>query len=165
MGEGAARPTSPTQSEGDSDKNKKATSMTTNARSTSPSRRLIFLAAEALGGAAAGLVLAAALGFAGARVFAGSSSGWGDLVAALMGSLIGYTIGVSAGVALVGRRLGQRGSYWPALLGSVLGVALVLLAAEPLRLNASPALLQATFAIVAPILSALMFTMGLRLRK
>jgi hypothetical protein len=121
--------------------------------------------AEIVSGALAGLTLATLAGFAGARAFAGSSSGWGDLIGALMGMLIGYTIGVSVGVTLAGRRLNGRGSYWLALAGSVLGTALVLLLAEPLRLNASTALLQSSLVIAAAILSTLAFHAGLSLRK
>jgi hypothetical protein len=135
----------------------------THISSRSPSAALVL--AEALAGGLVGLLLAVVAGFAAARIFAGSSSGWGDLIGAIMGSLIGYTIGVSIGVAVVGRRLNRRGSYWPALVGSIFGAALVLLLAEPLRLNASAALLQGSVAVVTPLLSALAFHAGLRLRK
>jgi hypothetical protein len=123
------------------------------------------LAAQAAGGSLAGLVGAALFGFAGARLFANASGGWGDLIAALLGAMIGYTIGVSIGVYLIGRRLSAWGAYWPALLGGMLGAALVLLAAEPLRLNANTAVLQAFFVVVPPILATLGFNLGLKARK
>ena len=106
---------------------------------------------KALAGAAAGVALGAATGFAGARALAGSASGFGDLVAAILGAMIGYTVGTAIGVYLAGRLLGRRGSFWPALAGSLLGAALALLAAGLLRLNTNTALLQAVFAIVPPI--------------
>jgi hypothetical protein len=123
------------------------------------------LAAEAIGGTLVGLAGAALLGFAGARLFAGASGGWADLIAAILGAIIGYTIGVSIGVYLLGRRLGTRGSYWLALLGSGLGAALVLLLAEPLSLNASPALLQGCLIAAVPILATLGFNLSPKARR
>jgi hypothetical protein len=122
-------------------------------------------AIEAVAGAAVGLALGAICGFAAARLFAGSASGWGDLVGAILGSLIGYTIGVSIGVYQAGTRLGRRGSYWLALAGSIGGAALALLAAEPLRLNANPAVLQIALASAAAILSTVGFNLDFRFRK
>jgi hypothetical protein len=121
--------------------------------------------AEALAGGVLGLALAAAGGLAGARAFAGAADGWGDLVAAVLGMILGYTIGASIGVYAAGRRLAGRGSYWLALAGSVVGAALVLLLAEPLRLNANATLLQIVLAIAIPLVSALAFNAGLRFRK
>jgi hypothetical protein len=121
--------------------------------------------AEVLAGAAGGFLLAVVAGFASAGVFAGAADGWGDLVGAVVGAMIGYTIGASIGVYLAGRRLAGRGSYWLALAGSVLGTALVLLLAEPLRLNASATLMQGTLAVAAPVLSALAFGAGIAMRK
>jgi hypothetical protein len=123
------------------------------------------LAAEALGGCVVGLAGAALFGFAGARLFANTSNGWGDLIAAILGAMIGYTVAVSLGVYLIGRRLSGRGSYWPALVGSVAAEALVLLAAEPLRLNANTAVLQTMLVAIPPILATLGFNLSLKARK
>lgn len=124
--------------------------------------------AQALGGALLGGALGGATGLLGARVFAGANGGWGDLIAAILGAMIGYTIGVSLGVDLVGRWLNRRAgfstrrsAYWLALLGSVLGAALVLLAAEPLRLNQNTAVLR-SFLIILPPIGA---TLGFNLRR
>ncbi len=121
----------------------------------------LHLLAELIGGAVGALALGLAFGFAGARLFAGSSGGFGDLIGALLGMLLGCVLGSSLGAYVVGRRLGAGGAYWRALLGSALGAALVLLLAEPLRLNASPALLQGLFAIVPPLAA----TLALNLRR
>ena len=128
----------------------------------------IGYAAQALGGWLAGLALGGLFGLLDARLFAGTSGGWGDLIAAVLGAIIGYTIGVSLGVYLVGRWLNrrdgistQRRAYWLALLGSLLGVALVLLAAEPLHLNSNTVVLQ-TFLIILPPIGA---TLGFNLRR
>jgi hypothetical protein len=121
--------------------------------------------AEALGGALCGLALGASAGLIGARLFAGAGEGWGDLIAAIIGAIIGYTIGVSIGVYLIGRRLGGRGGYWRALLGGMIGAALVLLAAEPLHLNASTTLLQACLIALPPIGATLGFNMSRKARR
>ena len=126
---------------------------------------LARLAAQALAGCVVGLVCAFLAGLAGAALFKGSSSGFGDLIAGILGALIGYTIGVSIGVYLLGRRLNGRGSYWMALLGSVVGAALVLLAAEPLRLNVNPTLLQGILVASAPLFATLIFTMSAKVRR
>jgi hypothetical protein len=119
------------------------------------------LLAQTLGGALFGVALGGAAGLIGARLFAGASSGWGDLIAAIVGAMIGYTIGVSLGVYVIGRRLGGRNAYWRVLLGSVLGAGLVLLAAEPLHLNQNAAVLQA-FLIILPLIGA---TLGSNMRR
>jgi hypothetical protein len=125
---------------------------------------VVFIA-QALCGALAGVALGGAAGLSGARLFAGSSDGWGDLIAAIVGAMIGYTVGVSIGVDQIGKRLGVRGAYWRALVGSVVGAALVLLAAEPLRLNANTALLQACLIALPPIGATLGFNMSRRARR
>jgi len=125
----------------------------------------IRLAAQALGGALCGLALGGTLGLIGARLFANASNGWGDLIAAIVGAMIGYTIGVSIGVYAIGRRVGSGGRYWRALLGSVMGAALVLLAAEPLHLNQNAAVLQAFLIALPPIGATLAFNLGRRARK
>ena len=121
--------------------------------------------AEVVAGALCGLILAAVVGFASARMFAGAADGWGDLIGAVVGSMIGYTIGASIGVYVAGRRLAGRGSYWVALAGSVAGAVLVLLLAEPLRLNTGAALMQGSLVVAAPVLSALAFGASLVWRK
>ena len=102
----------------------------------------------------------------------GASNGWDDLIAAILGAIIGYTIGVSLGVYLIGRWLNRRDgiatrrrAYWLALLGSVLGVALVLLAAEPLHLNQNTAVLQTFLFILPPIGATLGFNMRRKARR
>jgi uncharacterized membrane protein YeaQ/YmgE (transglycosylase-associated protein family) len=115
--------------------------------------------AQALGGALLGLAFGAVAGTLGGRLFEGAE-GFGNVVAAILGAIIGYTIGVSIGVYLIGRWLGARRAYWRALLGGVVGSALVMLAAEPLRLNANPAVLQSFLIALPPIVATLGFNMG-----
>ena len=139
--------------------------MNSHVQEKSKASTIVQLVAEALAGCGAGLVCAFLVGLAGAALFKGSSSGFGDLIAGILGALIGYTIGVSIGVYLLGRRLNGRGSYWMALLGSVVGAALIMLVAEPLRLNLNPALLQGVLIASAPLFATLMFTMSAKVRR
>ena len=132
---------------------------------TPPARpAAIVFVAQALGGALLGLVLGAAAGTLGGRLFEGAE-GFGNVVAALLGAIIGYTIGISIGVYLIGRRLGVRSAYWRALLGGIIASVLVMLAAEPLRLNANPAVLQAFLLGLPPIGATLGFNMGRKARR
>ena len=133
---------------------------------------IITALAQLFGGALFGLALDGAAGLIGARLFAGASDGWGDLIAAIIGAIIGYTVGVSLGVYLIGRWLNGRAGiatrrrvYWLALLGSVLGAALVLLAAEPLHLNSNTAVLQTFLFILPPIGATLGFNMRRKARR
>lgn len=130
--------------------------MTTQTKSSklAPAVRVLI---EALAGCVAGLAFGALAGLLAARLFAGTNGGWGDLIGAVVGGMAGYVLGASLGVFAAGRRLRGRGAYWRCLAGSVAGAALVLLLAEPLRLNSSPALMQAALAIVPPIAAALLF--------
>jgi len=100
------------------------------------------LLAELAGGIVAGLLLARLGGLAGAALGRGSATEFGDLVGVILGVFVAYIVGVAAGIAITGRLLKQRGSFWLALLGSILGGVLVVLLAEPLRLNQSTATLS-----------------------
>jgi uncharacterized membrane protein YeaQ/YmgE (transglycosylase-associated protein family) len=123
------------------------------------------IAIELLAGLATGLICALTAGLIGARLLQGTNSGWGDLIGGILGAMIGYTIGVSLGVYGAGKRLERRGSYWVTLLSSVLSVALLLLLAEPLHLNANASLLQATIVIFPLIVVTIGFNLSLNARK
>jgi len=71
----------------------------------------------------------------GAKLGSGASSGWGDIIGALFGSVLAFPVGFVAGMWLVARRLRFPHSLWRGIFGAVLGLVLVLLLAEPLRLN------------------------------
>jgi hypothetical protein len=104
------------------------------------------LLAESLGGIAVGLLVSRLGGLLGAALGSTNSNNmFGDLIGSIIGIFVGYVIGVAIGLAVAGRLLRQRGSFWLALLGSILGGALVLLLAEPLRLNSSTNLLSYSF--------------------
>ena len=71
----------------------------------------------------------------GAKLGSGASSGWGDIIGALFGSVLAFPVGFVAGMWLVARRLRFPHSLWRGIFGAVLGLVLILLLAEPLRLN------------------------------
>ena len=116
--------------------------------------RTAFLAVV-LGGVVGGVVLGLPAAAVGRMLGQPATTGWGDLVGVLLGALLGYPVGVATGATLTSRRLQRGGSPWPALLGSVVGVGLVLVLAEPLRLNQSPLLLAGLFLLLPPVLAAL----------
>ena len=138
-----------------------------NIHTDAPTNRPAIIAylAQALGGALCGIALGGAAGLIGARLFAGASDGWGDLIAAIIGAIIGYTIGVSIGVYVIGKRQSGRGGYWRALLGGGVGAVLVLLAAEPLHLNQNTAVLQIFLIALPPIGATLGFNMSRKARR
>ncbi len=107
------------------------------------------------GGVAGGIVLGLPTAVVGRMLGQSAPTGWGDLVGVLLGALLGYPVGVTVGAALASRRLHGSGSPWLALLGSAVGVGLVLVLAEPLRLNQSPLLLAGLFLLLPPVLAAL----------
>jgi len=71
----------------------------------------------------------------GAKLGSGASSGWGDIIGALFGSVLAFPVGFVAGMWLVAWRLHFPHSLWRGIFGAALGLVLVLLLAEPLRLN------------------------------
>jgi len=73
--------------------------------------------------------------WAGAKLGAGASNGWGDIIGALVGSALAYPVGFVTGMWLVAWRLRLPHSLWRGIFEAVLGLVLVLLLAEPLRLN------------------------------
>jgi uncharacterized membrane protein len=87
----------------------------------------------------AGMVLGGCMlllgSWVGAKLGSGASNGWGDIIGALFGSVLAFPVGFVAGMWLVAWRLRFPHSLWRGIFGAVLGLVLVLLLAEPLRLN------------------------------
>jgi hypothetical protein len=93
--------------------------------STTPSALAIL--AEIGGAIVGGAVLAALFYLGGGILFSGAGLGMGLLTVQILAAILGFGVGAAAGVALAGHLLGQRGSPWLALLGSVLvGVVMAL---------------------------------------
>jgi uncharacterized membrane protein len=106
---------------------------------------------ETVAGVVGGLLIGLPCALIGRMLGGLLNNGWSDLVGALLGAALGYVLGVAAGVSLADRYLKQAGSFWFALLGSVIGGGLVLLLAQPLRLNEMPGVLQGLFILLPPI--------------
>lgn len=85
------------------------------------------------------------------------SVGFAALGLALGGILIGYPVGVIIGIILTKKVFHYRGSLLLGILGSVLGVAITMGAAEPLNLNTNPNILFAVFFLSVPILCTIGF--------
>jgi len=90
----------------------------------------------------------------GAKLGAGAGNGWGDIIGALVGSVLAHPIGFVAGMWLVAWRLRLPHSVWRGIFGAVLGLVLVLLLAEPLRLN-QDSRLMVTLMYLVPSVAAL----------
>jgi hypothetical protein len=118
-----------------------------------------------VGGVVVGLLLARLGGYLGALAGRGGEAEFADLARAVLGTFLGYIFGVAAGLSLAGRLLRQRGSFWLALAGSILGGVLVALLAEPLRLNQSTRVLAFAVFFVALALAMVGFNLRLSRRR
>ena len=87
--------------------------------------------------------------------------GFGGLVGAIAGMIVGYTAGVVFGILVFSSAFKYRGSVWLAALGAIAGMLLILVLAEPLRLNSNSNLML--WAVV--ILTSLLATLGFHLKK
>jgi len=117
--------------------------------------RLAVIAAQIIAGMVIGLLLGAAVGWLLARIVPARPGGFGDLIAGVIGAGAAYLIGVVVGVWLIGRQLRRPVAIGLVIGGALAGGALILLLAEPLRLNSNPTILQAAFIITAPALATL----------
>jgi hypothetical protein len=120
-------------------------------------RRIVPVIAEIISAGVIGFLAAFIMGRMAAGLASQSSEGFMDIVSAVAGAALASLLAVSGAVALVGRYLfRQRGSYWLALLGAMVGGILVL-SVTPLVIN-SATLLQAAFMVLPSVCSALAFT-------
>jgi hypothetical protein len=139
--------------------------------------KLVAELAELVGGIVGGALLGF-IGFLGAFIIGGTvlwppppgppypdpPFGWyagATILGFLVGSL-GVVIGIAVGVYLVGRLLGQKGSFWFAILGSILGSILACGGDVFLpRILRGYAPLTIPILIVPSILAILGFNLGL----
>jgi threonine/homoserine efflux transporter RhtA len=101
--------------------------------SMNQSLRMTFL--ELVAGVVLGGCMLLLGSWVGAKLGSGASNGWGDIIGALFGSVLAFPVGFVAGMWLAAWRLRLPHSLWRGILGAALGLVLVLLLAEPLRLN------------------------------
>jgi uncharacterized membrane protein len=93
----------------------------------------------------------------GAKLGSGTSTGWGDIIGALFGSVLAYPVGFVAGLWLVAWQLHFPHSLWRGIFGAVLGLLVVLLLAEPLRLNRDSRVMVALLYLVPSVAALLGF--------
>ncbi|MBC8162527.1 MAG: hypothetical protein H7Z42_15055 [Roseiflexaceae bacterium] len=98
-------------------------------RSANPSAfsPIVLLLAEVGGALLGGIILAllSALGIS--LLLADANLGMGLLTAQIYAGILGWGLGAGGGAALAGRLLGQRGNWLLAMIGPVVGGALVAL--------------------------------------
>lgn len=115
-----------------------------------PQRFWIFLAA--LGGEIVLGILGYAIGAGLGRLFFGG--GMLDLGLGILGLIIGTAIGNSLGAWQMAHRLEKPKAAWRYWLFGILVVLVVLLLAEPLRLNQNTVLLLAFWLALPPLVQA-----------
>ena len=87
----------------------------------------------------------------GGKVLGGNSVGFASLGLAIGGIIVGYPTGIIVGIVLIRKVLHQRGSLLLGFLGSVIGVVVIMVLAEPLHLNSNTNLLLGTFLVIVPV--------------
>lgn len=112
---------------------------------------MLVLLGTALTGIAAGLGGAFLMSY----LLRNGFSGWGRLVGALIGIAAGYPSGVIGGQIILSRIFHCSGSLVTGVAGAVLGAVLVILLAEPLRLNINASLMFGTFSLMTSLLGTL----------
>ena len=122
------------------------------------SRTLLELAC----GAACGALFLAAGSWLGATLGRGASSGWGDVIGALFGSVVACPVGFTLGMWLAALRLRAPHSTWKAAVGVILGIAAVMVLAEPLRLNQDSRMLGILLYLVPCLLALVGFNLPRR---
>jgi len=98
-----------------------------------------------------GAAVAAGGALLAARIMEGTTTGIGDIVAVVVSLLVGFPLGACAGIAVLRRALRWPGSLVRGVVGAVLGAMFVVLAAEPLRLNADTDFLLLTYTLCVTV--------------
>lgn len=88
------------------------------------------------------------------------ASGWEDLIYGLLAVIVFYPLGVGLTGGLVFRRTAGRGMIWKAVLAACAGEALVLLLAEPLRLNLTTNLMAVLLFLLPPLMVLLAYRLN-----
>jgi len=87
----------------------------------------------------------------------GRTTGIGDIVAVVVSMLAGLPLGACAGVVVLRRVFRWPGGLVRGVVGAFLGAVFVMLAAEPLRLNADTDLLLVTYALCITVFATVGF--------
>ncbi len=97
-------------------------------RTDAASRRLAatrFLAVV-IGTAVVGAAVATASAYVGGTILGSRLGDFGGLGVILLVMIVGYVLGVIAGIVVTHRLIGYRGSVWLGVVGSVLGIGIML---------------------------------------
>jgi uncharacterized protein YacL len=128
-------------------------------------KRLTIFVGMVLGTAVSGLRLGFGATFLLSFFLKKNIGGWGDLVGAVMGIVAGYPLGIIIGQVIIKKGFHFEGSLLLGVTGVILGVALVMLLAEPLHLNANSYVLFGTLFILTPLLGTFGYHLKGRNRK
>lgn len=107
--------------------------------------------------AVCGVAMAALGALLAARIMEGRTTGIGDIVAVVVSMLAGFPLGVCVGMAVLRRVVRWPGNLARGIVGAFLGSVFVMLAAEPLRLNANTELLLVTYALCITVFATVGF--------
>ena len=111
-----------------------------------------------------GVLFAALCGWLFAEIITVDDIGFARLGNFLLGGIVGYALGLVFGVWLAARLLHRPGRLWRASIGAAVGVALVLLLAEPLSLNTNQGLLMGLLLVIPALLAVVWHQMRLTRR-
>jgi hypothetical protein len=84
-----------------------------------------------------------------------SDVGFDGLIRVLSALLIAYPVGVAIGTTIFNRQFRSKSSFWLALLGSVGGIVLVMVLAEPLKLNVNTNVMFIFLGSLPPLLAVI----------
>ncbi len=107
--------------------------------------------------AVCGVAMAALGALLAARIMEGRTTGIGDIVAVVVSMLTGFPLGVCVGMAMLKGVVRWPGNLARGIVGAFLGAVFVMLAAEPLRLNANTELLLVTYALCITVFATVGF--------
>lgn len=120
-----------------------------------PSSRGARIAIQVLASAAGGVILAVIGGLTGSLLWHGSPGGYADLIAGALLSAAGYVVGAGLTASWAGARLQLPTPWWLALPAGLGAAILVLVLAEPLRLNQSTQVLEIVLGAAVALAAAL----------
>jgi hypothetical protein len=118
-----------------------------------------------LGASLAGIALCILGALIGAAVLRGNVAGFGALVGGLMGGILGFPLGTIAGIVLIHIFFHYKGSVWFGVLGCIIGAAIVIGIAGPLRLTSNTDVLALCFLLAPPVLGTTGYFLGAGMKK
>ena len=120
-------------------------------KSSSFARNIVKFILMAIGLGLIGILFGVTGALIGGRVLGSDSAGFGALGLAIGGVIIGYPAGIIVGIISIKMVLHQKGSLLLGILGSIFGVVIIMVLAEPLNLNSNTDLLLGVFFLIVPV--------------